>query len=72
MSRRTYRCVIEWNHRKWGPQMQKSVAEGTSIRRAINNALLAFFSDTSQREHRRDAHAHIEIKAWRVKKEAAK
>lgn len=73
MSRRqTFRCFIEWRHRKWGPQSLKSAAEGTSIRRAMNNALLAFFSDSNEREKRRDAHSDISIHAWRVRKEAAK
>ena len=67
MSRNRYRCVIWWKHKKWGPQMlEKCTAEGTSIRRAINNALLGFFSDSTQRKHRRDAHAYIEVKCWRL------
>ncbi len=66
-----YRLVIHWTHRKWGPLMEKSSAEGTSIRRAINNALLAFFSDSTNREKRRDAHAHLEVQCWRVRKPTA-
>jgi len=63
-----YRCLIHWTHRKWGPQTEKLAAEGSSIRRAINAALLGFFSDSSNRERRRDAHASVEIKCWREKK----
>ena len=62
-----YRVVITWNHRKWGPKMEKLSAEGTSIRRAIHHALLGFFSDASNRSVRRDAHQGIRIEAWRVK-----
>lgn len=72
MSRQTYRCLIRWKHRKWGPQMEKLAAEGTSIRRAINNALLGFFSDKSNREKRRDAHAELEVQCWRVPKPPAR
>jgi len=35
--------------------MERLAAEGTSVRRALNNALLGFFSDRSNREKRRDA-----------------
>jgi hypothetical protein len=52
--------------------MEKQAAEGTSIRRAIANALLAFFSNKSSRDRRRDAHAAIEISAWREKRPPAK
>jgi len=72
VSRQTYRVLVKWKHRKWGPQMEKQAAEGTSIRRAIANALLAFFSDKSRRDHRRDAHAAIEVSAWREKRPPAK
>ena len=47
--------------------MEKLAAEGTSVRRALNNALLAFFSDKSNRERRRDAHVALEVKIWRTK-----
>jgi hypothetical protein len=63
-----YRVVLNWTHLKWGPQMEKQSAEGTSIRRGLNNALLGFFSDKSNRERRRDAHAHLRCEIWRVKK----
>jgi hypothetical protein len=64
-----YACRIRWTHRKWGPQQQKQTAEGTSVRRAISHALLAFFSDATNRDRRRDAHAQIEVEAWRLKKQ---
>jgi len=64
--RRSYRVIVKWNHRKWGPQSVPLIGEGTSIRRAINNALLGFFSDKSQQERRRDAHAGIVVSAWRT------
>ncbi len=69
--RNRYRCAIWWKHKKWGPQLEKCVAEGLSIRRAINNALLGFFSDSGQRNFRKDAHAYIEVKCWRLKKNGA-
>lgn len=72
MSRHTYRCVIRWQHRKFGPQMLKVASEGTSIRRGIANALLAFFSDSNRRRERLDAHAAVEVKAERVKKAPAR
>jgi hypothetical protein len=59
--------VINWTHRKWGPQTEKLSAEGTSIRRALSNALLGFFSDKSNRERRRDAHAQLRCEIWRLK-----
>jgi len=62
-----YRAVIKWTHRKWGPQTEKLSAEGTSIRRALSNALLGFFSDKSNRERRRDAHAQLRVEIWRLK-----
>lgn len=72
MSRQNrYRVVISWTHRKFGPQMEKTSSEGTSIRRAINAALLSFFSNCSLREERQDAHAQISVHAWRVKKPTA-
>jgi hypothetical protein len=63
--------LIRWKNSKWGPQSYKTAAEGTSIRRAISNALLTFFSQASTRKERRDAHAELELHAWRVKKEPA-
>ncbi len=66
-----YRLVVKWQHRKWGPQWEKMSAEGSSIRRAINNALLSFFSDSSRRQERRDAHAYLEVQCWRVQKPTA-
>jgi len=61
-----YRIVVRWTHRKWGPQMERLAAEGTSVKRAISNALLGFFSDRSNRERRREAHKEIEVTAWRI------
>ena len=63
---RTYRVVINWTHRKYGPNFRKCIAEGSSIRRAIANALLAFFSEKPERKARLDAHAHIRVEAWRL------
>jgi hypothetical protein len=70
--RYTYRVIVKWQHRKWGPQMIKLAAEGYSIRRAIANALLGFFSDSNRRQERRDAHAKIAVEAWRERKLPAK
>lgn len=70
MSRQTYHMTIKWHHRKWGPKTEKVSAEGTSIRRAISNALLAFFSDKNSREKRRGANAEISVTAWRIGKKA--
>jgi hypothetical protein len=66
-----YRCLIRWQHRKFGPQWEKGSAEGTSIRRAAHHYLLGFFSDTSNREKRRDAHAHLQLEIWREKPHTA-
>jgi hypothetical protein len=63
---RKYRGTIYWTHRKWGPQMEKLGGEGTSIRRALNNALLGFFKDKNNREKRRDAHTHLRAEIWRL------
>ena len=68
---KTYRVVVTWQHRKWGPKMEKLTAEGTSIRRAIANALLGFFSDKSRRDDRRDAHAQLTVSAQRTTKPTA-
>ncbi len=61
-----YRVLVMWSHRKWGPQTQKLAAQGSSIRRALNNALLEFFTDKPNRERRRDAHAHLRCEIWRM------
>ncbi|MBS1841307.1 MAG: hypothetical protein JSS69_05775 [Acidobacteria bacterium] len=66
-----YRVVVTWDDRRWGPQMEKLAAEGTSARRALNNALLGFFSDKNRRKERREAHAHLRVEIWRVKKPRA-
>ncbi len=64
-----YRVLVSWTHRKWGPQTHKSSAEGSSIRRALNSALLAFFSDSSNRQQRRDAHVQLRAEIWRLKRD---
>jgi len=66
-----YRVIVKWQHRKWGPQTERLAAEGTSVRRALNNALLGFFSDKSNRERRRDAHKGLTVEAWRIKQPRA-
>jgi len=63
-----YKVLIHWKHRKWGPQSEQLTAEGSSIRRGLNNALLAFFSDKSHRERRRDAHENLVVTVWRLPK----
>ena len=63
---RRYRVVVSWTHRKWGKQSLKLAAEGSSIRRALNNALLGFFSDASSRDRRRDAHVALYAEVWRM------
>jgi len=63
---RSYRVEIRWTHRKLGPSRTAQKAQGTSIRRAINNALLAFFSDAIDRKARRDAHVDVQVHAWRI------
>jgi hypothetical protein len=63
-----YRTVVSWTHRKWGPQTEKLASEGSSIRRALNAALLGFFSCKSNRDRNRDAHAHLRVEIWRADK----
>jgi len=62
-----YRIVVQWTHHKWGPQTEKLAGEGSSIRRALNSALLAFFKDASKRQQRRNAHAHLRAEIFRLK-----
>ncbi len=69
MTSRVYRVHITWSHRKYGPDRTSLKAEGTSIRRAINHALVAFFTDEQQRKQRLDAHREIRVEAWRLPKE---
>jgi hypothetical protein len=64
--------TVHWEHRKWGPQFHKSAAEGSSIRRALSNGLLSFFSDSNSRDRRRDAHAHLRCEIWREKPNSAR
>jgi hypothetical protein len=71
-ARRKYEVQIDWKHSRFGPQHVRVTAEGTSIRRAISNALLAFFSDTDPGpKARRDAHTALVIHAARLKETAA-
>ena len=66
MSKRLkYRVEIRWHHRRFSPQFHKTTGEGTSIRRAINNALLGFFSPGGK--DRRDAHVYVDVRATRTK-----
>jgi hypothetical protein len=65
-STKRYRLLVSWSHRKWGPQTMKLAAEGSSIRRALNSALLGFFSDKNSRPQRLDAHAHLRVEIWRL------
>jgi len=71
MAMKRYRVEIRWQHRKYGPRFHKCSAEGTSIRRALNNALLGFFSDRSNRSERRDAHASLTLSCARLQKPTA-
>lgn len=70
MTTRTYRIEIRWTHRKFGPTLHTARAQATSIRRAINRALYAFFTAApAERKQRRDAHTHIRVEAFRLPKE---
>jgi hypothetical protein len=71
-STKRYRVLVQWSHRKWGPQSHKTTSAGSSIRRALNSALLAFFSDKSNRDYRRDAHAQVRCEIWREKPSTAR
>jgi len=61
-----YRMLVSWTHPRWGPQQEKLPATGSSIRRALNAALLDFFKDKNHRDRRRAAHAHLEVKICRL------
>ncbi len=65
-STKRYRALVSWLHQKWGPQTEKLGAHATSIRRALNKALLEFFTDKNNRDRRRDAHAHLRCEIWRL------
>lgn len=67
MSNRVYRVTIKWQHHRWGPQIDKLATEGTSIRRALNNALLAFFSRMKNRKGVLDAHKKLSVDIERTK-----
>jgi len=67
MSKRPYRLVLTWNHRKWGPQLHKATEEASSIRRAMNQMLSTFFKDKTRRKERLDAHASLHISVQRLK-----
>jgi len=66
---RRYRVVVQWDHHYFGPQMERVASEGSSIRRALNSALLSFFSSNSARLKRSDAHTHVRCEIWRLKSE---
>ncbi|HYL61931.1 MAG TPA: hypothetical protein VE077_04850 [Candidatus Methylomirabilis sp.] len=68
MSKATFHGAIRWHHPKWGPQLEKFATQGSSIRRALNAALLNFFRDPRVRNVRNAAHAQLEIHVWRVKR----
>ena len=58
--------VIQWDHHYLGTQMERVASEGSSIRRALNSALLGFFSSNSSRLKRSDAHTHLRCEIWRI------
>jgi hypothetical protein len=66
-SSRTYRLILQWQDRRWGPQLHKTAEQGSSIRRAINKALLSFFSDKNRRKERGDAHVALTLSVCRMK-----
>jgi hypothetical protein len=68
MSKRPYRLVIQWNDRRWGPQLHKTSEEASSIRRAANQALKDFFTDSARRKERADAHVSLTLSVQRVKR----
>jgi len=72
MSKRPYRLVITWQDRKWGPQLEKTAEEASSIRRAINQSLTRFFTDKTRRKERADAHASLSVTVQRVKVSATR
>jgi len=65
---RGYRILVQWIHRKHGPQRHQQLSRGSSARRALNKALLSFFKDKSKRLERRDAHAAFRCEVWRIPK----
>jgi hypothetical protein len=67
VSKRNYRLLITWQDRKWGPQLHKTSESASSIRRAANQALKAFFTDKSRRKERGDAHASLSLTVSRTK-----
>ena len=67
MSKRPYRLLLHWQHKKWGPQVHRTNEEASSIRRAINQMLKAFFTDKNRRKERGDAHASMTISVQRMK-----
>ncbi len=66
MSKRPYRVLITWHHKRWGPRLHKTTEEGSSIRRAANAALKAFFTDKSRRKERLDAHRELTLQISRL------
>ena len=71
MSKRPYRLILQWQDRKWGPQIQKAAEQASSIRRAVNQALTSFFADKARRKERGDAHASMTISVQRLKLHAS-
>ncbi len=72
MGERLYQIEIRWVHHRDGPQRTTLKQTATSIRRAINNGLQAFFTEqkhsaqrTKQR-HYLDAHKYVRVEAVRV------
>ncbi|MGB7435534.1 MAG: hypothetical protein WBR26_15105 [Candidatus Acidiferrum sp.] len=68
MSKRPYRLLVTWSHRKWGPQVHRTVEDASSIRRAANQALSSFFKDKNKRKERADAHVALQLSVQRLKR----
>ena len=68
----TWSDEISWQDRRWGPQLEKTVEEASSIRRALNQALTRFFTDKARRKERADAHASLTVTVQRAKPTATR
>jgi hypothetical protein len=70
--RHTFQVTIRWTHHKWGPQCTRMKQHASSIRRAMNQAVQAFFTEqqqtarTTKKRTYLDAHKHIVVEAWRL------